>query len=166
MSKYILIAITFLTILSCRRHHASENPIDRVTIQLTANGTQTEATWNDTDGPGGQNPTIDTIYLSASTLYQGMIKVYSQSKEVTPEIESLKNMHRFFYIPAHDSIIINPTDLDDNGLPVGLKYSLKSSDRSLIMSLRVLLSHYDGVTKTNNPSTDLDIDISFPVRIK
>ena len=170
MKKTIIIMLVITAVISCHRDHGSEEPITKVIIELQAAGNTFQYTWNDSDGPGGAEPTIDTIILDRGQNYDGKIQVKNETggkiKDLTSEIQKLQDTHRFFYYPTNDSIVIAATDKDGKGLPVGLQYTLQTPGGSLQSTLRIILSHYDGVAKSSTPSTDLDIDITLPVKVK
>ena len=150
-----------------------EELITRVTVTLTpaGGGSAITVSANDPDGDG-TNFQIDDLTLSANTTYTGSIEVSDEinGEDITEEIEEEADEHQFFFFPGGgvaNLLTVTATDLDGNGLPVGLAFSLVVGDgASSSGTLRVVLSHYDegpkdGVTQ----SDESDFDISFPVDI-
>jgi len=166
--------VALILISSCKKTSTNEQElITTVKISLTTNGKTVVAQWKDTDGAGGNNPTIDTLLLDTNTTYIGSIEVYDESKSpvvnITDEITKEKNDHQFFYSSQGaltGNLDISVTDKDDNSLPIGLQYSATTKSQSKIGTLRIVLSHYDGVAKSTSQSSESDIDIEIPVKIK
>lgn len=171
MKYFILITFSFQILLSsCNKKNInSQEVITTIKIQLTKSGNTFTYTWNDADGPGGANPTIDTIFLDSVSIYEGNIQVLDQSKssveDITQEIKTESDVHQFFYEPTGlNTTKVLATDQDVNSLPIGLTFKTETGTKS-IGTLRVFLSHYDGIKKTTAPSPDTDIDVTFPVVI-
>jgi len=151
--------------------------ITKVQLHLTENGTSNEVTvsWNDSDGPGGNAPVIGTLNLVAGKNYTGHIELFDETKNppdaVHEEVSEERNVHQFFYTPQDGisgRVTVTRTDVDTNSpaLPVGLEYTVAvSAGVAVSGKLRVVLSHYDGVAKTANPSDESDIDIQIPVNV-
>lgn len=190
--KYYSILFILGTLTACKKNDgkdASNPPIINAqeqitTVTLTGYKTDSSAmfsvTWEDLDGPGGQSPAIDSLVLDTGTQYN--VKVLLLDKTKTPwdtisnEVEEKKNVHQFFYTPdagLSNKMSISILDYDDNTppLPVGLSFVIKTQSSSAFElpfagSLRMVLSHYDGIPKTATPSPESDIDIRFPVRLR
>lgn len=136
--------------------------------------------WEDLDGDGGNAPTIDTITLDTGITY--MVNLLLLDKTKTPfdtisnEVIEEANEHQLFYTlnaMLADRLSIEKLDFDTNNptLPLGLQVRVKPTHTMqfttpLIGSLNIVLSHYDGVAKTTSPSTESDIDITIPVKLK
>lgn len=135
----------------------------------------TFAKWKDIDGAGGNAPIIDTLIVNAGKTYNGSLLLLNESKtpaeDITIEIERLKNEHQFFYsvlgeISNRIAVTIKDFDTNNPPLPVGLKFEFQvSSGNNVVGNLRILLSHYDNMPKSSNPSPETDIDIQIPVKI-
>ena len=79
--------------------------------------------------------------------------------------------HQLWYTPGGDAVsrlTITITDMDDNGLPVGLNFTVAVSDGGAASgTLQVVLSHYDSAPKDGvTMSIESDVDITFPVIIE
>ena len=185
LKNHIYSGLFFLLILisSCKKQ--SQNSVDPTeenelitTIKLsfvdTGNLTDTfRFTWRQIGGPG----TLivrDTIRLTAQKTYQGFIEILDESKSpvfnVTSEIKTLQNEHRFIYSSSTSRLSLVSTDWDTNIPPIelGLKFLASTSDSgNSTGSLGILLKHYT----VSSPKTagilagSTDIDVSFPVLI-
>lgn len=171
--KIIIFSIIILA-GSCKKKSTHEQEtITTVKLTLNNGGKTTIAQWKDADGAGGNNPIIDTMILDTNIIYTGTIEVFDETKNpianLTEEIDKESDVHQFFYTSLgsiSSSFTIDKTDQDKNGLPIGLAYKLTTKQQKGNGSLRIVLSHYDGVTKTTSPSNESDIDIEIPVLIK
>lgn len=136
--------------------------------------------WEDLDGDGGLSPVIDTLALDTGIEYHCHILILDKTKmpvdTVSYAIEDEKNMHQFFYTPSSNlagKFETEILDFDNNSpsLPVGLEFHLNTTSKDsyttpLVGLLNMVLSHYDGVPKTMARSSESDIDINFPVKLK
>jgi len=135
--------------------------------------------WEDLDGDGGNLPVIDTLKLDSGIVYKCKIIILDKTKTpfdtVSNAIEEEKNAHQFFYSPSANltgKINAQILDFDTNipSLPVGLSLVLNTKSNQgyllpIMGSLNIVLSHYDGVPKTIEKSSESDIDINFPVKL-
>jgi hypothetical protein len=149
--------------------HDHDNPND-LTRQFVVK-------WEDLDGSGGNAPTIDTLLLDTGIEYHINVLLLDKTKTpfdtISNEVEELKNIHQFFYQfseSLNKKISIERLDYDNNTppLPVGLEFHMNTSTVaplgvSILGSLNIVLSHYDGIPKTAAPSPESDIDIDIPV---
>jgi len=149
-----------------------EELITRVVLTLTGGGQTVTATANDPDGDG-TNFQIGTLTLTAGTTYTGSVKVFDDinNEDVGEEIEEEDDEHQFFYTAgggASGRVTVTITDQDENGLPVGLNFTLAvSAGDAASGTLRVILSHYDEGPKDGiNMSDETDVDVTFPVNIQ
>ncbi len=154
-----------------------EEVITTVTLTLTpqGGGNQVIAQWQDLDGDGGNAPTIGSMTLNAGATYDGSITLLNEqespAENVTEEIEDEDDEHQFYYTPMGgiaNSVTVNITDQDGNGLPIGLSYTVtvNAGTSGQTGTLDVKLYHYDEVTKTGTNITDeIDVDIQLPVTI-
>lgn len=151
-----------------------EELITRVTITLTPDngGSNLILEANDADGDG-TNFQIGSLVLTPNTNYTGKIAVFDDinNENIGGEIAEEDDEHQFFYIPAGDivdRVVITITDEDENGLPVGLDFTVEVTEGDEVSGeLRVVLSHYDGILKNGVAMSDeSDIDITFPVTVE
>lgn len=155
------------------QHDQDENELI-TTLRLTATNAANAAdvrtfSFADTDGDGGNPPTIDTIVLAANAVYEVSISVLDESKtpavDISAEIAAKKNEHQFFFTPSNGLNLSNTyQDTDDNNLPVGLQTRFTTTAPSS-GTLSVTLKHQPD-TKNNNIATgSTDIMVDFPTRI-
>jgi hypothetical protein len=136
--------------------------------------------WEDLDGAGGNTPNIDTLKVDSGFIYVSSILLIDKTQTpwdtISNEVEAEKNVHQFFYTLSqtlNGKAKIDILDYDNNSpaLPVGLSFQLNTHSGTqyslpLSGSLKVVLSHYDGIPKTAAPSPESDVDITFPVVLK
>ena len=181
-SKYLTFALTLvlftLVFAACDSTEPDEDGageqefITRLVVTLTGGGQTVTATANDPDGDG-TNFQIDTINLTAGTTYTGSVQVFDDinNEDVGEEIEEEDDEHQFFYTAgggASGRVTVTITDQDENGLPVGLNFTMAvSAGDAASGTLRVILSHYDEGPKDGvTMSDETDVDVTFPVNIQ
>ncbi len=147
--------------------------ITNVTISLSPEGGGQDiiAVANDPNGDGA-GFVIDNIELTSNTSYMGTITVRDDvnGEDITAEIEEEGDEHQFWYTPAGDAasrLTVTITDMDANGLPVGLEFTVAvSAGGAETGTLNVILSHYDDAPKDGvTRSDESDIDLIFLVNI-
>lgn len=188
-NKTIITLLTLTTLFACKKQSGTVTdppvvvPQEQITtVILTGYDVQSPANkfsfkWEDLDGDGGAVPTIDTLLLDTGKTYSCELillnKFANPVDTVSYEIMEEKDIHQFFYYPSatlSNKVSINRTDFDNNQLPVGLKFDLLTRNSFSFTTpetglLRIVLSHYDGIQKTTNPSPESDLDIEFPVKL-
>lgn len=167
-----------LSVLALASGCAEKNPVEPTddheiitTVRLefvSATGDTTIAVWQDSDGPGGNDPDrIDTISLMSGVVHTGHVKVYNASvtpaEDLTPSIESEKEQHQFLFRDDSGMLVVLPTDTDALGKPVGLQFTA-SATASGSGVLKVMLYHYDNASDKvpNSPGSETDISVEFP----
>ncbi|MFY8021682.1 MAG: hypothetical protein ACOVP1_10805 [Bacteroidia bacterium] len=185
--KINLILVSLISVLSsCKKEEAknpgSVNSQEQITsvylkiANLQDSSDYQMVLWKDLDGDGGKAPQIDTLRLKDAAEYQVEVLVLDESKAETDtvslEIKKEADVHRFFYKPSvtiEPALSINYLDVDSKNRPVGLMMNFKvvglNLNLPLLGSLNLILSHYDGVEKSNEMSSESDLDIVFPVKI-
>jgi hypothetical protein len=174
--------IASIIFIACRKQPAIppavvNEPENITKIQLTfvdsiTNSSTAIFTWNDADGNGGNNPTIDSIKLKSNTTYYCNLTVLDESKnpavDVSEEILEEGVDHQFFFQSTNQSIKLYYNDTDKNGNPIGLKTKWRTSAES-ISKMNIFLKHQPGV-KAPSPGDknagSSDIDITFETIIK
>ena len=173
-----LLACFLLILAGCDSSEPDPGPgeeelITRVTLTLTPSngGADVVVNANDPDGDGA-NFEIGTINLTAGVSYTGSITVADDinNEDITEEVEAEADEHQFFYIPAGgvaSRVTVTVTDMDGNGLPLGLAYTVDvSAGDAATGTMQVVLSHYDEGPKDGvNQSDESDVDLAFPVNI-
>lgn len=135
-------------------------------------GATVTATFRDLDGPGGADPTITPITLAANTTYSTIITLLDETKtpaeDISEEVEEEGDEHEFFFVPSNGlNLTVNKTDMDANGRPIGLTFTIQTQGASS-GTLRVVLKHQpDLKNNTSDINTgETDIDQSFQVTIQ
>lgn len=150
-----------------------EELITTVTMTFSPNGGGDDvvAIWRDPDGDGS-NVSIDEIDLVAGTTYTGSIELRDDAngEDITEEVEEEDGEHQFWYTAGgagSDRLAVTITDTDDNGLPVGLSFTVDvSAGDATTATMNVVLSHYDDAPKDGvTQSDESDVDITFVVNI-
>lgn len=160
-----------------------------LTFTPTDNGTPVVATATDPDGGGIQDLVIDgPINLAANKSYNltieltnGLASPRDPEYYITAEVEEESDEHMFFFSwtnnvfsnPAGNgnidnrSDVVNYTDEDENGLPLGLKTSWTAATTSTGV-FRVILKHQPELKSATSSSTtgETDLDISFVINVQ
>ncbi len=142
------------------------------TMRLTfsdVNGQQTTASFSDPDGPGGNDPSIDTIALPFDGApYTVNIEVLDESdpddvEDITAEIEEEDNEHLFCFTPSSNNLSVAYNDEDENGLAVGLQTTWTLQD-VFNGSIKIELKHQPGEKDGSCGIGETDIEVTFPVQ--
>jgi len=135
-----------------------------------------ELKFNDPDGDGGVEPTIATGNLVKNTVYNGTISILFEYEsfvdDITEEIAEEGRYHQFFYIPSETELLIEYTDFDLDGYPIGIATKITTGDIGR-GSLTITLQHEpnktaDGVSSGDIESSEgeTDIEVIFPITIQ
>lgn len=179
--KWALLLATAFTLNACDKDDDEDEPNDEeviTTVRMiyTIPGTTgvTTATWEDLDGPGGNNPVIDTIKLATNKTYNAAVLVLDRTKTpvdtISYEILEEDDEHRFYYeIFAGSNINVSNLNKDKNGVTLGVT-STWTTLGAATGSARITLRHYDEGGKAesdpvNSSKSATDIECVFPTRI-
>lgn len=146
--------------------------ISRVTLSLTPSGGGSAITAyiDDPDGNGPMAPTtqVGTLSLAAGSSYTGTIlfenRLETPPENITEEVAEEAEEHRVVYTATGAGLTITTTDLDADGVPLGLTYTVDAGNTAGTGTLRVLLCHYDEDPKpaqATSCTVDTDIDVTF-----
>ncbi|NNF04344.1 MAG: type 1 periplasmic binding fold superfamily protein [Rhodothermales bacterium] len=173
----LLIAILGFTAAACDSAEpdddgaGEEELITRIVLTLTSGDDTYMFEASDPDGDGTDFQ-IGTLSLPADAVYSGTVEVYDDvnDENLTDEIREEDDEHQFFFETGGadaSRLAVTVDDTDENGLPVGLEYTLTvSAGEPGEATLRVILSHYDDEPKDGvNRSDETDVDVTFPVSI-
>ena len=128
--------ITLLFITSCSDDDnpiivVEEEVITTMTVTLTPDGGGTPVIMQtrDLDGDGPNLPVVtDPVTLDANTTYNGSIELLyeleSPAEDITEEVEELDDEHQFFFQASNSIATFDYSDMDDDGNPVGLNFTL------------------------------------------
>lgn len=129
------------------------------------------ATFRDTDGEGGNPPSIDEIVLKPNANYSCSVELLNESvspaEDITEEVQEEADDHELYFIPAGANITINRVDLDSKSLPVGLSSTWQTGAASA-GTVRVVLKHKPGTKAAGDPVTkgETDIDLNFTTKVQ
>jgi len=178
----VAVLLTLATIMNSCGDKVEEGELI-TTVQLTLNlpGDSGKIyTWQDLDGPGGNNPVLpDTIILGQVTPggnpYSGMLEFFNKqggkNENITLEIEKEKNNHLVCYevssltMQPQSGITISVTDKDDKSLPIGLKteWKTKTTDKGEIW---IRLKHQPNSKTGSCDVGETDVEVVFPYVIR
>ncbi len=174
--------IIILTFTACKKQestdhdHSDENElITTLAIHFTdtATGDTFSYAWRQPAGVGTAI-TVDTIRLKAGKSYLAQVQVLDESKkpavDLSAEIASLANEHRFFYSSVNSALQVIILDYDSQTPPMelGLKFRLNSlSANPWLGTFGVKLKHYPSSSpKTGGEANGTtDIEVSFPMAL-
>ena len=154
--------------------------ITRVTLELeeldaedNPTGNVFTAVWEDADGPGGEDPTVQELELTNGTNYSGSIELLDTTddppEDITEEVKEEDEEHQFFYEFRGSGIQIERLDTDGNGFKLGLDFRVEVQSDATNGDLNVTLLHFEDAEKNSDdfPSDqtgiDTDVDIDIPV---
>jgi hypothetical protein len=146
--------VTGAVVTSCKKDKTEEPNAEEVitTMKLTfapvGGGTTLTYQLDDPDGPGGSIPTLDEIILAPSKVYNVSIEILNKTKnpveDITPEIISEADAHRFYYEAAAGlNLTIGNLNNDANGVPLGITSTFTTGAVSS-GKLNITLRHYGG----------------------
>ncbi len=184
-SFFWAITTSILITISCKKEPQAINEeelISTLIISLKKNSSLSiqNYIWNDTDGIGGIDATVDSIIIDKDAEYNASILLLNTHKTPTDTIsnEVLEEgtTHQFFYQSTPASALSNfqyqtPNDADGN--PIGINFRFETIDASNTGFLKIILRHQpnklgSGVSSGDitNAQGETDIEIEFPFRIQ
>lgn len=183
MKTIKLLAVLFisaLTFTACSEddhddddHDHEEEVITTITYTLTSGDDVVTLTYQDLD----PDDSVDGTYtvsgnLTANTDYVGELTVLNETDEepehLQEEIEAEQDEHEFFYSTTVAGLVIEKTDTDSNGYPVGFDTTVSTGDAA-IGSLTIILKHEptkpnDDDAETAGGSTDIEVTFAISVQ--
>ena len=177
IKKISLIAFTVLFLGACSKDDEpepvnEEEVITTMTVTLTpvGDGAEIELKSKDLDGDGPNKPVITVDNLKANTVYNGSIELLNEAEtpieNVTEEVEEESKDHQFFYTTTGSISSVISVDKDGDGNPLGLKFTLTTSDAG-VATFKITLKHEP--KKPNEGIEDAggetDIDQTFELTV-
>ncbi len=188
----LLVGALFLTSCSDDDDSMPVNDEELITTMLVTlvDGADTVTLrFYDEDGADGPTEPVSEIVgtLKTSTTYNGSISILNESEDpaenVNEEIEGEADEHQFFYLTNDFGITIEYTDQEcdynedpcegSNTLPVGITFTLTTTDATGKGELRVVLRHEldkdaQGVADGDitNAGGSPDIDWTFDIDVE
>mgnify|MGYP005988487687 CR=1 FL=1 len=174
-SAAAVMALLAIGLFSCEKEDTKETEgeeeelITTVQIGVKAEGSSDTVTvkWSDIDGIGGNEPTIDTLYLNRSANYSMYISFLDESgnetEDITEEIKEEANDH-LVCTYSNTGIVISSIDTDNNGFPLGLE-QIVSLDSAVNGDITFQLKHQPGIKTGTCDVGATDIEVTFPIVI-
>ncbi len=151
-----------------------EEVITSVELHLTKSDSTakvSEFKWADPDGPGGNEPTIDTVFLDSSSVYTNDLHFWDESgsspHDVTHELEEEADEHIVCFELLGNltqSLQVTRTDSDGN-YEIGLASKWETHGAST-GKIKVTLKHQPGVKNGSCSPGETDVEVEFPVVIR
>ena len=174
---FSLLALTFTACDSTEPDDdgaGEEELITRVVLTLQGGGATVTATADDPDGDGAGIQT-ETLTLQPGITYTGTLGLFNDTatepaeQDIGAEVREEADEHQVFYTlnGFGQTVTLNISDQDRNGLPVGLNFVMQvDEDAAGSGTLNVVLSHYDEMPKNGTDRSDeTDVDVTFPVAV-
>lgn len=140
-----------------------EEVITTMNVTLTGGGSTVTLQTQDLDGDGPDEPVISVEALAANTTYTGSIELLNETEDpaedITEEIEEEDDEHQFFFATGGSISEVTYDDMDDDGNPIGLEFTLTTGDAGS-GTLTITLRHEptkpnDGTLEDAGGSTDI-----------
>ena len=180
-TKTFLLSATAMFLVSCSNDDNGpvneEEVITTVTTTLTVGGQVITLTSRDLDGDDGPNAPVVTASgnLAASTTYSGAITFLNETQsptgDITVEVEEEGVDHQVFYQLSAGLGTITYTDLDLNGKPIGLTFTLTTGNAGT-GNLTVTLRHLPNKSASGVATGDItnaggatDALVTYPVMV-
>ena len=131
-----LSAIIVVGISSCDSKHDEvyEEPVTSALVILTPDtGQVVILQYLDRDGEGGRAPLVSGGTLEPNTTYNCQIQLNTIGKHVVDStlITNEPEIHQIFFLTQNElRVQTEYTDLDANGFPIGLRFTLRTESES------------------------------------
>lgn len=155
-----LVAAFMLTFAACDDNEpdddggaGEEEVISNIDMVVTPQG-GSPVTFSAVFDEQGANPEIETVNLTAGTIYSVEINFRNRfeddPEELDEEIKDEENIaHQLFVIPeggVADDLTVSGRNNDDAGQPLGTSFTLTVGDDADSGDIRLVLRHYEGDT--------------------
>lgn len=183
LNKIAFITLLFTSFISCDNDNApvnEEEVITTVITTLTGGGQIITLTSKDLDGDGPNAPivtvsgnlTIGTTYTGSTTFLNELV---DPAEDISEEVEEEGDEHQVFYSLSSSlgTVTYDAANVDANGKPIGLQFSLITSTIQSTGTLTVTLRHLpnknaSGVSNGDITNADGSTDalVTFPIIIQ
>lgn len=178
-----LLFLPFAAVLSCNDDDTiiinEEEVITTITATLTPQGGGADITLQsrDLDGDGPNAPVITVSgNLVANTTYTGVMEVLNETvspaEDVTEEVEEEGLEHQFFFTPSNSIVTASYTDMDLNGDPIGIGFTLTTTSAGT-GNITITLVHEPnkagaGVSSGDitNANGEIDAEATFSITVQ
>lgn len=181
-SKILALALlTVFSFVSCDNDDPEvvneEELITTVTTTLTAGSSVITLKSVDLDGDGPNKPTVTVSGdLKVNTTYMGSTTFLNESvtpvDNITKEILEEGDEHQLFYQAPAAIGAFTYDDKDEDGKPIGLKFTLKTGLVAATGDLTITLRHEPNKTASGVASGDItnaggatDALVKFPIKV-
>lgn len=180
--KFLLLAVLFIGFQSCSDDDNpqpvnEEEVITTMTIRFTpvGGGNTLVLRTQDLDGDGPNQPVLtEGITFAANTVYNAEIELLNElenpAEDITEEVEEEDDEHQFFYSVTGGNVGIAYADMDGDGNPIGLAFTLTTGAAITNNSITVTLRHEpakdaagvaDGDITNAGGETDIEATFDF-----
>lgn len=146
-----------------------EELITTVNVQLTSSSETVTLMFQDTDGPGGNDPVITGGTLRENTAYSFTTTFLNESvsptEDITEEVREEGTEHFVLYTSGALNFSFVLDDADTDGNPIGLTGTLTTASAGT-GDLQVILRHEPTKTATGATGGETDVDVSFPIVVE
>lgn len=155
-----------------------EEVITTLTVTLTPeDGDVVTLTSTDLDGDGPNAPVITVSNdLAINTTYTGVTKVLNETEtpaeNITLEVLEEGVDHQFFYTFSGDTFSTSYTDLDQNGDPIGINFTLTTTGAGS-ENVTISLIHEPNKSGANvtggditNAAGETDVEATFTLTVQ
>jgi hypothetical protein len=177
-----LLVIPTLFSTSCSNDDSAVNEeevITTVTTTLTGGGQVITLTSRDLDGDGPNDPVVTVSgNLVAGTTYVGSTtfsnELVDPAEDITIEVQEEGVDHQIFYFLGSSigTITYDAEDIDSNGNPIGLNFTLVAGTSGATGTLTVTLRHLPNKTapgvsegSITNADGNTDAEVYFPITV-
>lgn len=179
--KTIALSLSFITLFSCNNDDTTpvneEEVITTVTTTLIGGGQTITLKSKDIDGDGPNAPVVTVSgNLKPNTTYTGsttfLNELKSPADNITTEVLEEGTDHQIFYQAPSTLGTIAYSDLDANGKPIGIQFTLvtaTATTTNLIVTLRHLPNKSATGVATGNISNaggSTDAEVTFPIVVQ
>ena len=189
MKKFKLFSLLFIAVtafVSCNNDDDDlpppvneEEVITTLTATLTPVGGGDVVTLQsqDLDGEGPNAPVITVSgNFAANTTYTGTVQVLNElenpAEDITTEVAEENDEHQFFYTSNNNLVTIDYTDMDGNGNPVGIQFTLTTTNAGN-GTLTITLRHEPNKTAAGvmagditNAGGETDVAATFNIAVQ
>lgn len=157
-------------------HEHTHDVITKVVVRFTAGSETVTMSWEDSDGIGGNPPTVQSAPLKPATTYDIDISVAGEGgKDITGEIIEDADFHQVYYgFPNTLFSSFQYKDQDSKGKPIGLKARVTTANAGG-GNLQLILVH-EPAKSQNLPTTpwvynpniggEQDFNITFNIQLR
>lgn len=178
--KLTSFALLAFTLFSCSNDDSGpvneEEVITTIRVTLTNGGNTITLQSQDLDGDGPNAPVVTVSgNLDTSTTYLGSVEFLNELEnpveDITAEVEEEGVDHQLFFELTNSLGTITYDDVDDNGNPIGLEFTLVTGNAGT-GTLTLTLRHEpnkeaSGVSDGDitNAGGSTDAEVSFPITV-